>query len=192
MIKYQKNIYPRFLLWYKSLRIFHKLFLWGAILAILLLIAPKLLSLPGSFNKKNEASFYFVEPTAILYTTNPFPLELRVDTHNNQINAVEFTLEYNSRVLEILTMTTDKSFCSFYADNSFDNIKGEAHITCGTPNPGFSGDSTIIKLSLRGKTASPTTVSLRTKESKILANDGKGTNLAKKATSINLTIKSTF
>jgi hypothetical protein len=140
----------------------------------------------------NKAVFYFVKPASTLYVNQPYTIELHVNTKGNTINAVSSVLTFNPSELEVLNMTTDKSFCSFYTDNSFDTIKGEVRIGCGTPSPGFNGDSIIVALQVRATTPGSIPIHISPQDAFILANDGKGTNLLGAPPVLTLPIKQSF
>lgn len=167
--------------------------LWVIVLgiALLLVLIPQILSRSDRLFGTKQAGIYFVQPQSQLYVTNPFPLEVHIKSPRVAINAVELRLKYNPSVLEVIDMSSDQSFCSFYVDNTFDNIKGEVRITCGKPNPGFTGESILVRLKMRGKTVSPTTISVEG-GTRVLANDGKGTDILHSSPSVSLTIKSSF
>lgn len=178
----------------KKFRLKNRHIFWGIVILMALAIIPqafpKTKNLGGLVGPK-QASLYFVEPTSAQYVTQTFPLEVHIKTHRVAVNTVKLHLKYDPRVLEIIDMSSEKSFCSFYVANSFDNIKGEVNITCGKPSPGFTGDSILVKLTMRGKIVSSTQVSLEN-DTKVLANDGKGTNIFHSPSSVSFSIKSSF
>ena len=159
---------------------------------VLLFIFPDLIkNTPFGRPTAGQGEFYFASHATELIPGQTFNVELRVRSKAN-INAVGATLKFDPNLLEILNMNTEESFCSFYLDNSFDNIKGEVVLSCGKPNPGFQGDSTIMTLQVRGKTHGTTAFALQRNGSQILANDGKGTDVLNDYPSQSVTIKKTF
>ena len=122
------------------------------------------------------ADFYFLSPPSGVNVGTEFTAELHLNTKGNAINTVGINLTFNPEMFAISNMTTEQSFCSFYADNVFDNIRGEVHISCGTPNPGFTGDSEVVQIKFRSRTVGTSDIRMLS-TSQVLANDGKGTNL---------------
>ncbi|MBU6389705.1 cohesin domain-containing protein [Patescibacteria group bacterium] len=165
--------------------------IWVGFLTVLVGI-PAYLSIESPlFNRQAEkADFYFYAPgTDHLTAGDTFTVEFHVLSAQTSINAVGSTLLFDPHVLQITSLTTTQSFCSFYAENSFDNIRGEIHLSCGTPNPGYKGDSTLIIMSMQVKENGLTAISLKPGTGMILANDGKGTNLINSAPTLSLAIK---
>ena len=158
-------------------------------------IAIVLLLKPDSFTHpiiNGPLTLYYSELPSTIILGQSFPLELRVKTGSEPINAAQVKLKYDPRILDISKMNTSQSFCSFYADNSFDTIVGEVKLACGTPNPGFTGDSVLIHLTMRAKTTGTSSLTLDPKETEVLANDGKGTNLLKSVPNASITVKNSF
>jgi hypothetical protein len=100
-----------------------------------------------------------------------------------------FNLVYNPLYLEVIAMTTEKSFCTFYLDNSFNNQKGMVKVSCGMPNPGFLGDALAVRLTVRGRTPGTPAIMADPASVKLLANDGKGSNIVTSTPQILLNIK---
>jgi hypothetical protein len=121
-----------------------------------------------------------------------FTVQVALNTKGTNVNAAGIAVKFDPRSLEIVQMSTVDSFCSFYAENSFDTIKGEVHLSCGTPNPGFTGTSNLVTLTMRSKIVGKSEISIEP-DAQILANDGKGTNLLKSGiASKTITVKQTF
>ena len=184
--------YKQFLLTYQKLSKKRKILLGSLLLLILILIFPGILSISRQLKGENKAILKLLTPQPSVYVGTTFPLDIKLSTPHKTINAVEFTMTFNPQILEILTMSTAQSFCSFYADNSFDNIKGEVTIACGVPNPGFSGESVLVHLSMRSKTSGSPQIALIPEKTRVLANDGKGTNLIETTPTLVIPVKSTY
>lgn len=148
----------------------------GVLLVVLVMILPKLLSNPPIHLGKGSATYYFVNSQDVTLDQT-FTVELHAKINNLAANAVEAHLSFDPQMLSILNMDTSSSFCTMYADNSFDANKGLVDIACGTPSPGFEGDSTILKLTFRSLNWGSTKISMLKNNADILANDGKGTNM---------------
>lgn len=136
----------------------------------------------------NKAEFYFSNAPTQLNEGQSFPIELHVKTGREDINAVGSEIDFNPKLLEVVTMTTEQSFCTLYTENSFDNMKGTVKVSCGTPHPGFSGDSSIVKITFRPRTGGSMKLTMNAEKSQILADDGKGTNLVHSFPSLDIKV----
>lgn len=152
-----------------------RLGVWLGIGLVALLAYPAVLSKNQFF--KGDATFYYVPPPNSFIVGQTVPLELWVRTGKQKVNAVSALIRFNPAQAEVVNMTTVKSFCTFYPKNNFNNQQGTIQVSCGTPNPGFSGESLLIHLNIRAKTAGSITFDLDDDHSKVLANDGKGSNI---------------
>ena len=157
--------------------------------AIYLLLQPTLLS--KSTNKGN-LSVYFSDTPHTVPLGQSIPVEIRLRTGSTAINAAQIKLKYDPHVLDVIKMNTNQSFCSFYVANSFDTITGEVNLACGSPNPGFTGDSVLIHLTMRAKGVGTTDLLLDPNATKILANDGKGTSLLHSVPKVSITVRNSF
>ncbi len=182
------TLIERLVIGYKRQPARNKATVWGVILVIVLLLAPGIL-------RQNQASnlrpgrIYFSEPKNTITPGLIFPIEIRVQTSGTAINAVSTLVKYDPLSLEVVSMTTADSFCVYYLNNSFDNIKGEISISCGLPNPGFQGDSIVVHLDMRAKVAGSTTIKFDQSQTEVLANDGHGNNIVHDLPTLPLTIK---
>jgi hypothetical protein len=146
-------------------------------MCIILLIPPTLKQ--RRISQLSPARLYFAANSTTIIPGQMFPVEVRVQTSGTPVNAVGAHILFNPAFLEIVNMTTEKSFCTFYLENTFDNMKGEVNVSCGLPSPGFQGDSIVVRVNMRAKASGTTTLKLNEKRSQVLANDGLGTDLAK-------------
>lgn len=158
-----------------------------AAVIVILLVPATLREFTGATLK--PAEFYFVQPMSQYVAGQSFPLELRVRTHGTPINAIGFTLIFNPAYLEVESMTTDRSFCTLYTENNFSNDRGMVKLSCGTPRPGFQGDSLAVRLQLRARTAGSTAVLVDPASALILANDGKGSSIVKNVPKVTLNVQ---
>jgi len=175
---------------YQRLRHRQKLALGFILLVLVFLLAPGVKRLANAipFIGLGKTTLEFVNPPQQIGVGDPFTVELSMHS-DSAVNAVGSVIYFNPRLVRVEAMSTEQSFCSFYADNAFDNIKGEIRISCGTPSPGFSGDSTIVQLQMRAKSVGTLEVTTKKSDSQVFANDGKGTNLLRQVPSFTTTIK---
>ncbi len=166
----------------KRFRRFIPLACAGAVLLVGLLIwANPLLDLAGLLpTKAGSARIYLSGLAEETYINQVGELEIHVVSEHNAINAAAVSLKVNPSMVEILSMSTEESFCSLYLENNFDPRKGEAHVSCGTPTPGFSGDSVLMKIRVRYKLPGKTEFRLEPADAMVLANTGGGTDILDK------------
>lgn len=127
-------------------------------------------------------------PTEISGVGKHFVASVNLDTKGYQVNSVQSYIEFDPRVLEVVSNNTDSSFCKFYPENNFDNDKGIIKLSCGSPYPGFRGINTIQKIEFLAKAIRSTNITINN-QSMVLANDGKGTNLLKEFDSAPVRVK---
>lgn len=128
------------------------------------------------FAAKAESALSIEAPSEVDGVGQKFVVRIKIDTMGNAVNAVQSYLEFDPKILEINTSNTEKSFCKFYPENNYDNSKGKVHLACGAPYPGFRGEDILQELEFTAKAIQTTSIKF-SKESLVLANDGKGTNL---------------
>jgi hypothetical protein len=128
--------------------------------------------------RNGGASFYWIGGNTNYVSGEEIPLELRMRTDGTATNAVQALLNFDPDQIEIIKMTTDKSFCTFFTENSFNNDRGTIKMACGKPNPGFEGDSLVVGLRVRAKVVGDLQIRLDKEVSKILANDGRGSTIS--------------
>ena len=122
-----------------------------ASLAFIFIFPSIIRNTPLGRPESGQAEYYFVSHNQELIPGQTFTVEVRIRA-KTAVNAIGARLSFSPNVVEILNMNTEESFCSFYLDNSFDNIKGSIDLSCGKETPGFQGDATVMVLHLRSKT----------------------------------------
>ncbi len=154
-----------------------RVFFSSLALIIMLLAFPTLLG--QGIGLDRSAEFYFIPPPQEYIAGEDFDFEVRLKTGGAEVNAMGLHLKFNPIYLQILNVTTDKSFCVFYTENSYSNTAGLIRISCGAPSPGFRGDSIAVRV--KARTVIPGRAEIRVDDevSQILANDGKGSNIMK-------------
>lgn len=126
-------------------------------------------------NIKNPGVFVIESPNEVSVSST-YQAEFVADTKGQAVNAVNLLVNFDPEKFNVLSVDTSKSFCQFYPENKFNNNKGTISISCGSPNPGFTGKSVIAKVSFFTKTTGQTNITISPK-SQILLNNGKGTNI---------------
>lgn len=110
-------------------------------------------------------------------------IAIKVLTGGEAINAIEVVANYDPKAVEILDIITTNSFCrqDFFITKTIDNENGIVDIACGLPNPGFSRPNGIVAELLIQPLKSGQLSLHFGDETKILANDGLGTNVLRLA-----------
>jgi hypothetical protein len=111
-----------------------------------------------------------------IQVNEPFQLIIRVDTHNERVNAAGIYLSFDPHMLQVLQQDTRSSFCQFYPEKKYDNRTGTVSLACGSPHPGFSGSNTLMILEFMPLKVGASVIRT-SQQSQILKSDGKGTNI---------------
>jgi len=105
-----------------------------------------------------------------------FSVEVKVDTAGIPINAAQATIYFPLDKLEVLNISKESSIFTLWPEEpEFSNFSGEISFSGGTPHPGFSGIGNIIIINFKAKKEG--LASLILGEGRVLADDGKGTNI---------------
>ncbi len=110
-------------------------------------------------------------------------IAIKLSTGGEAINAVEAVINYDPEAAKVLDIITTNSFCrqDLFITKTIDNENGVIDIACFLPNPGFSDPKGIVAELLIQPLKSGQ-FSLRFgDETKVLANDGLGTNVLRMA-----------
>ena len=122
------------------------------------------------------ATLYFTVPDEPIYQGDVFTVELRVDSEEEAINAVQADVEFSSNFFEVTRADNTNSILNFWPRvPSFDNESEDVLFSGGLPNPGFQGSSGLIgTITLRAENAGQTSLNF-SDTSRTLLNDGLGT-----------------
>ncbi len=137
---------------------------------------------------KNTSALNIIAPEEIDGVGKTFTVQIELDSMGTFVNAIQSYLEFDPRVLQISDVDTSQSFCKFYPENNFNNEKGIVKLSCGSPYPGFRGKNIVQKIDFTTKAIRTTELKLQ-KDSMVLANDGKGTNLLKELPTVSIKVK---
>ncbi len=106
-------------------------------------------------------------------------ISVDVLTGGESINAIEAVVKYDPTLARVEEIRTSNSFCrqDFFIEREINNKKGEVHVVCGLPTPGFNElRGTVFELVLQP--LKPGKLALWFGENTaVLANDGLGTNV---------------
>ena len=147
----------------------------------------------------NAATLYFLPASNEITVGDSFVVEARIDTENESINAIEGEMVYPAEILSVSDISDGGSVIGFWPQKPTPSISpcsagggigggcggGKISFVGGIPN-GFAGDGKLFSIILKTeiKTQSPReTESLNivwNPDSKILLNDGAGTEATKR------------
>ncbi len=109
---------------------------------------------------------------------------VKIRTGGENINAAEATLSFNPSRFEVLEISFEHSFCSpeFTLEKSIDNVTGVVHVACIVLDSVLADtEANLAELIIAPRATGP--VSLRfTEETRVIADDGLGTNVLRKKT----------
>ncbi|OGZ61127.1 MAG: hypothetical protein A2919_01210 [Candidatus Spechtbacteria bacterium RIFCSPLOWO2_01_FULL_43_12] len=139
----------------------------------------------------DAASLYIFPNQSEVYEGDSIVAELRLNTEGQEVNTIETTLSLPPGILEITDFSTGGSVFSFFvAGPEIRTDENSVFFQAASPG-GFSGEGVVGKITLRSKNRGPAyaeatagrQATLRISEnSKVLLNDGKGTEAGLKFT----------
>lgn len=143
-----------------------------------------LLRLPGSAKIDLQA------PKTISAGQNfEVPLRLSVPT---AINAAEFYFSFPNDKLEVIEIKKEGSFFALWITGfpKFTNESGSLELAGGLPKPGFSGKNGLVAtVVFKAKASGEAIISLDSKKSRLLANDGLGSQVVSTFQPVTINIK---
>lgn len=121
---------------------------------------------------------YLSPASGTFFVGSTFDVSVFVNTGGNDINAVMADLQFDPRKIQIVAPTTGKSAISVWvAQPTYSNIEGRASFRGGIPNSGINTSSGLVStITFRVVASGETSISFLG-PSKVLLNDGKGTNI---------------
>lgn len=120
------------------------------------------------------ATLYLMPQSQTIYQGNTFIVEARLDTEDEEINAIKADLEFPPDSLEILDFNKGGSILTLWArEPVFSNEEGFISFAGGLPG-GFKGKGLVLKMTFLAKEIGKASVSFK-ENSQVLLNDGKGT-----------------
>lgn len=141
------------------------------------------LSLPG----QADAATITASPASGEYQANQtFTVQFRVDPQEDDVNAVEASMSFDSDVLQVVSLSKDSSVFSLWTtEPEFSNSAGRITFGGGSPSP-FSAPSTVLTATFRAQANG--TGSLNFDDVSILIADGQGTDAFSGATDASYTV----
>ncbi len=113
---------------------------------------------------------YFVDST--------FNVSILLNTGGTAINAVDAHLTFPADKIQVVNPTVSQSFIQIWTSGpSYSNTDGTLTFQGGLPSPGIATSAGVVStIQFRAKAAGSVTIKF-TSDSKVLANDGAGTNI---------------
>jgi hypothetical protein len=102
--------------------------------------------------------------------------DLYINSPTTAINAVQTDLRFNNQVLEVQEIKVDQSFANIFPVRNYSNGTGTINLVAGIADPGFIGKGLVARIVFKRKGLGSTDIEFLA-SSRVLANDGKGTNL---------------
>ena len=126
-----------------------------------------------SADRSQAAILEMKSSTDSIYLKDSFILEIRVDTQDKAINAVQTTLKYNPSALKALDFSKGNSILGLFTQEPLiDNELGQIAFSGGSPG-GFLGEGTVAKIIFQA--IAPGETNFEFGDSMVLLNDGMGT-----------------
>jgi hypothetical protein len=121
----------------------------------------------------------FISPANGAYKVGEsFSALVNVNTGGKEINAVTAQINFDNTRLEVASLGYSQSIFTLWTEEPvFSNVAGTIRFSGGLPNPGFNGASgAILRITFKPKANGSASVIFSS--GAVLANDGKGTNIA--------------
>lgn len=125
-----------------------------------------------------KASLFLSPKIGSFLVGSTFDVSIFVDTGGADINSVEANLKFPPDKLQVVKPSTGKSFISIWiSPPTYSNKYGNLSFIGGAPSPGINTSSGLVsKVTFRVKKAGAAKIEFLP-SSKVLANDGMGTNV---------------
>jgi len=120
------------------------------------------------------ADLFLMPQSQTVYKEDTFITEIRLDTGEEEMNALEANLEFPPELLEVLDISKGGSILNLWPiEPFFSNSAGKISLTGGIPG-GFKGEGMVTQVTFRGKELGEAVFRFKD-NSQVLLNDGKGT-----------------
>jgi len=140
----------------------------------ILIFSTILILFLGIVNVASAADLFLMPQSQTVYKEDTFIAEIRLDTGEEEVNALEANLEFSPELLEVLDISKGGSILSLWPiEPFFSNSAGKISLTGGIPG-GFKGQGIIAQITFRVKELGKAIINFGD-TSQVLLNDGKGT-----------------
>ncbi len=149
----------------------------------ILIISSLLLIFICSAEKAKATSLSVSPSTGTFEVGSTFDVSLFLNSENKNVNAIRVALEFPPDRLQLVAPTAGQSIVSLWAAYpQYSNAEGTVELQGGVPGGINTGQGLITKLTFRVKSLGPAMIKIMD-ESKVLANDGGGTDVLDKTSS---------
>lgn len=132
----------------------------------------------GSSAQAAGSSLYLSPRTGTFFVGSIFDVSLFVNTEGNSINALEADLKFPPELLQVTSPTAGSSFISIWADQPYySNKEGLISFKGGVPSPGINTSAGLVSVITFRAIAPGETIVSFLDSSRVLLDDGKGTNI---------------
>ncbi|MEY4731650.1 MAG: hypothetical protein RL681_596 [Candidatus Parcubacteria bacterium] len=139
---------------------------------------------PHSVLAQNPASLYVGPASGTFTVGSTFTVSLYVNTSGNNVNALDAQLEYPADKLQVVSPTAGKSIINIWVSQpSYDNHAGKIRFQGAIPTPGINTSAGLISQVAFRVTSIGTAILRFTDGSRVLLNDGHGTDILGQTTS---------
>jgi hypothetical protein len=127
---------------------------------------------------QNPASLYVGPASGTFTVGSTFSVSLYVNTGGNDVNALDVQLEYPADKLQVVSPTAGKSIINIWVSQpTYDNREGKMRFQGAIPTPGINTDAGLVSQVIFRVTSVGTAIVRFTDGSRVLLNDGRGTDI---------------
>ncbi len=150
-------------------KLFKQVILIGTVLLGLFMLADK-----------TEAATLSIVPRSDEYSLGEtFVLELRLNSEQEVINAVQATITYPADMLKVVEVSKGGSFLTLWAEEpSYEESAGVISLTGGIPDGSFVVDGLVASVTFKAMVPGGIEISFDETSSSVHLNDGQGTPVA--------------
>lgn len=132
---------------------------------------------------QNAASLYLASPGGTFAVGDTFTVSLYVNTGGASINAIQADLFFPPDKLQVVSPSSGRSFIETWVTQpTYSNTKGTLHFAGAVPNPGISTNAGLIS-TITFRVVNTGTANIQFLDtSKVLLNDGQGTDVLNSVT----------
>jgi len=138
---------------------------------------------------QSGASLYLQPQSGSFVVGSTFTVSIYLNTGGDNINTVEADLVFPPDKLQVVSPTIGNSFFKiWFGTPTYSNITGTLNFRGGVPSPGINTSNGLITtITFRAKTTGGATINF-TDKSKVLLDDGRGSNILTSKTGANLSL----
>ena len=146
-------------------------------------IGAVLVYVPAAFVQAAPATMYLSPSAGSFFVGSTFDVSILLNTGGSSVNTVEVALDFPENVIQIANPSIGKSIIQVWATNpTFSNRTGQIYFVGGIPSPGIQTSNGVV-LTMTFRVIAPSSGTINFGErTRVLANDGSGTDILTQAT----------